>query len=307
MKFLRPSEVFEIRDLELRARIVVEGFLRGLHQSPYHGFSVEFSEYRPYTQGDDLRFLDWRLLARTDRLYLKRFEDETNLLCHLLVDRSGSMEYGSGEVSKHDYAITLAAALARLLSRQQDAVGLVTFAEEVLDAVPPRHRPGHLVRILHTLERESPERGTRLIAALEDVAAIVRRRGMTVLISDLLAPLEGLERALGQLRARGQEVLVVRILDPREQDFDLREVALFEDLESGATLHIDPLRAQQDYTRRFAEHAEQLARCCIGHSIDLVTLTTDRPLEEGLLAYLQRRARRGRTVRRRAPTPGASA
>ena len=177
-----------IRNLELRARVVVEGFWTGLHRSPYHGFSVEFTEYRPYTPGDDTRYLDWRLLARSDRYYLKRFEDETNLRCHLLVDHSRSMSYGSIGFSKSDYARTLAATLAWFLNAQGDAVGLFSFAENIRDYLPARHRHGHLRQIMLALEKDSAGRETDLAEPLRRVAEIVRKRGLIVLISDLLAP-----------------------------------------------------------------------------------------------------------------------
>jgi uncharacterized protein (DUF58 family) len=230
--------IVRIEPLELRARLVVEGFLAGLHRSPYHGFSVEFSEYRPYSPGDDLRYLDWKLLARSDRQYIKRFEDETNLRCQLVVDQSRSMAYASKtdgveRSPKLRYAVTIAATLAHFLARQRDAVGLTTFEQDVVEHVPPRHRHGHLQRLLAVLERAASGSATGLAPALERVAGLTRQRGLVVLISDLLAPLDGLDTAFGQLRARGQEVIVFRVLDPAELAFPFEGASLFEDLESG--------------------------------------------------------------------------
>lgn len=295
--------MLRIEPLELRARVIVEGFLSGLHRSPYHGFSSEFSEYRPYSPGDDLRYLDWKLLARTDRHYIKRFEDETNVRCHLLVDLSRSMAFGAARRPKVEYATTLAATLARFLAGQRDAVGLMTFDEEIIDFVPPRHRPGHLQRLLIALERATSGKETGLLHSLERAADLVRQRGIIVLISDLLAPLDGLDRAFGQLRARGQEVIVFRVLDPAEVDFPFERASLFEDLETGQTFYVDPQTARADYRERFDAHRSGLERLAGDHGVDLVPWTTDRPLVECLFEYVNARMRRGRSVLRRAARP----
>ncbi len=217
--FIDPHTLMRIKSLQLRAKVVVEGFYSGLHRSPYHGFSVEFSEYRQYSPGDDPRYLDWRLYARSDRYYIKRFEDETNLRCYLLVDLSRSMGYGSLEYTKVEYARTAAATLAYFLSTQRDAVGLVTFDERIAEYVPARYRPGHLHRLMLCLERAVAGTSTDLTAPLEQVAATVRKRGMVVLISDLLAPIERLQTNLGYLRSQGHEVVLLRVLDPAELEF----------------------------------------------------------------------------------------
>ncbi|HEY8505414.1 MAG TPA: DUF58 domain-containing protein, partial [Gemmataceae bacterium] len=179
-----PRTLMRIKSLQMRARVVVEGFYRGLHRSPFHGFSVEFSEYRQYTPGDDPRYLDWRLYARSDRYYVKRFEDETNLRCHLVLDTSRSMGYGSGPVTKTEYARTAAATVAYFLSRQRDAVGLITFEDRVVEYLPPRYRPGHLHRLMAALQREPQGRATDLVGPLQEVAATVHRRGLFILLSD---------------------------------------------------------------------------------------------------------------------------
>ena len=242
-----------IKSLQLRARAAVEGFIKGIHRSTYHGFSVEFSEYRQYTPGDDPRYLDWRLFARTDRYYVKRFEDETNLRCHIVLDTSRSMNYRSLDYSKSEYARTAAATIAYFLTLQRDAVGLLTFEDRITDYLPPRHRPGHLRRLLAMLDREPGGRATDLAGPLEEIAATVKKRGLIVLLSDLLAPADALRSRLGYLRSRGHEVIVLRILDPAELAFTFATPAMFQDLESGRELYIDPDAARAGYLSRFAD------------------------------------------------------
>ena len=188
VRFIDPAALMRIKNLQMRARVVVEGFYAGIHRSPFHGFSVEFSEYRQYTPGDDLRYLDWRLFARSDRYYVKRFEDETNLLCYLLVDVSRSMSFTSTEITKHEYARTMAATMAYFLYQQRDAAGLVVFDEGIQEYLPPRHRAGHLRHMMAALQREPAGKATDLARPLEQIAQTVRKRGQVVLISDLLAP-----------------------------------------------------------------------------------------------------------------------
>src|SRR5581483_3593384 len=257
-----PKALMAIRHLELRARVVVEGFWNGLHRSPYHGFSVEFTEYRQYTPGDDTRYLDWRVFARTDRYYLKKFEDETNLRCHLLVDQSRSMEYGSIGHSKSAYARTLAATLAWFLNGQGDAVGLFTFDERVRDYLPARHRHGHLRQLMLALEKETSGTDTRLDAPLRRVSELVRKRGLVVLISDLLAPVDQLESSLGRLAAAGHEVILFQVLDPNELAFDFHRAMLCRDVESGRDVYLDPETVRADYQRRFEEHSQAVEKIC---------------------------------------------
>ncbi len=306
--WIDPAALMRIRHLEMRARVVVEGFFTGLHRSPYHGFSVEFTEYRQYSPGDDPRYLDWKLYARSDRYYIKRFEDETNLRCHLVVDLSRSMDYGSLGYTKADYARTLAATLAYFLNTQRDAAGLTTFHDALLDYLPPRYRPGHLRRLLLLLERPAAGTSTDLAKPLERVAELLNKRGVVVLISDLLAPIEGLESQLAALVSRGHEVLVFQVLDPAELSFSFGEAALFVDVESGRELYVDPSAARAEYLRRFEAHQLTLQTLCDRLGIDLQRLSTDRPLEHALFDYMQRRGQRGRAARRRAmSSPGRGA
>lgn len=300
-----PQTLMRIKSLQVRARVVVEGFIKGLHRSSFHGFSVEFSEYREYTPGDDPRYLDWRLYARSDRYYVKRFEDETNLRCYLVLDTSRSMGYRSGAYSKYEYARTAAATIAYFLTLQRDVVGLLTFEDTITDYIPPRYRPGHLRRLMATLEREPEGQATNLAEPLEQIAATVRKRGLIILISDLLAPTDAFRNKLGYLRTRGHDVVVLRILDPAEVGFSFESPAMFRDAESGRALYVDPERARAEYLRRFGEHAAEIRRACVDLGIEHELITTDRPLELVLFDLLNARLQRGRRPgRRSAPGQG---
>lgn len=287
--FIDPATLMQIQSLELRARAVVEGFFTGLHRSPYHGFSVEFTQYRQYVDGDDLRYLDWRLYARSDRYYVKQFEDETNLRCHLLLDNSRSMSYGSLSYSKSDYGKTLAGTIAYFLNTQRDAVGLFRVSETVDEYIPPRFRFGHLRRILVCLDRQPEGTSTGIVAALEHAAQRVRRRGLFLIISDLLAPLDRLESRLAYLRAGGNEVVVFQILDPAEMSFPFEEAALFVDVETGREVYVDPQISRRAYQQRLQEHLAAIRSACGKLGIQLNQLTTETPLERALFDLLQTR------------------
>jgi uncharacterized protein (DUF58 family) len=297
--FVDTQALMAIRNLELRARVVVEGFWNGLHRSPYHGFSVEFTEYRQYSPGDDTRYLDWRLYARTDRYYLKKFEDETNLRCHLVVDQSRSMEYGSLKYSKSQYACTLAATLAWFLEGQGDAVGLFTFAERVRDYLPARHRHGHLRQLMLALEKEPAGGETDFNHPLQRVAELVRKRGLVVLISDLLAPVDELEQNLGRLTAAGHEIVLFQVLDPNELAFDFHQPMMFQDVESRRDLYLDPDVIRKDYQRKLENHNLRVETACRQLGIAFHRLLTSRPLELALFDFLRSRSRRGRRINRR--------
>ncbi len=296
--FIDPATLMQIRALELRAKVVVEGFMTGLHRSPYHGFSVEFTEYRQYVSGDDLRYLDWKLYARSDRFYLKRFEDETNLRCHLLVDNSRSMSYGSLPYTKADYAKTLAGTLAYFLNQQKDAVGLLRFSETVDEYLPPRHRPGHLRRLLQCLEHQPEGTGTGLITALERSAELVRKRGLFVILSDFLTPLADLESRLSYLRAARNEVAIFQILDPAEFTFPFQESMQFVDVESGREIYVDPEAGRKAYVQKFQAHSQALAKCCERLGVHFRTVNTESPLELALGDFLRMRAVVSQTRRR---------
>ncbi len=291
---LTPELASRLGRLDLVARLVVEGFLTGLHRSPYHGFSVEFAEYRQYIPGEPVTHLDWRVYAKSDRHYLRVFAEETNLRATLLVDCSRSMTYTAdpGRPSKLECARLLAAALAYLLLRQNDAVGLVTFDERPLAVVPARSVRRQLFQILRTLEAAPAGAGTRLGPVLHAVAERVHRRGLVVLFSDLLDDTNAILSGLKHFRHRGHEVIVFRILDPRETDLDFRRELELEDLERPERrVRVDPAQAAADYRERFAAWRDELRRGCRRHRIDLVETTTDAPVENVLHAYLGKRAR----------------
>ena len=298
---IHPKSLMAIRNLEFRARIVVEGFWNGLHRSPYHGFSVEFTEFRQYSPGDDLRYLDWRVFARSDRYYIKKFEDETNLRCHLIVDHSKSMGYGSLGYTKSEYANTLAATIAYFLFKQGDAVGLITFDEQLRDILPARNRAGHLRQLMLALDKPVAGTATDLKLPLTRIMQMVRKRGVVVLISDLLTPLADLQRALAELSAFGHEAIVFHVLDPAEAQFEFSDAAIFEDIENGRKLYVDAAAARKSYLGKFRAHCAEARSACERHGIGYVQLTTDRPLEIALFDFLRQRMERSK--RRRVTTP----
>lgn len=286
--YIDPSALMRVKSLELRARMVMEGFLRGIHRSPFHGFSVEFSEYRQYTKGDDPRFIDWKVMARTDRAYIKKFEDETNLRACLLVDRSRSMTYGSSDYTKSDYVATFAATLGYFLMGQGDAVGLTTFDEKLDRHVPARNRPGQLRRMMIELERSPEGHGTDLSAGLKGINERIRKRSLIVLFSDFLGPLDDLDREIGLLAAAGHDLTLVQVLDPRERNFDFDRATHFEDTETGQMLFVDPGEARKRYLEKLETHLDGIRK--IGNQVGAVyhLFTTDQPLELALSELVQR-------------------
>ena len=294
-----PVSLMRIKSMELRAKVIVEGFWKGIHRSPYHGFSVEFTEYRQYTLGDDPRYIDWRLYARSDRFYIKKFEDETNLRCHLLIDHSRSMGYGSGGYTKSQYAGTLAATLAYFLFTQGDAVGLTTFDDQIRKYFAPRNRPGYLRRLMLALEASPEGSATDLGPPLQHIAGMLTRRGLIVLISDLLTSIDRLEPDLGYLCAGGHDVVVFHILDPAELNFDFDSPAIFQDIESGRNMYVDPSDAQTSYKRMLNKHLIKAKSTCQNLGIDYHLFPTDRPFDLALLDFLQDRMRRRKRVRYR--------
>ncbi|MDY0355448.1 MAG: DUF58 domain-containing protein [Sedimentisphaerales bacterium] len=295
-----PAALMKIRSMELRAKGVVQGFLRGIHRSPYHGFSAEFTEYRQYSAGDDPRYVDWRVYARSDRFYIKKFEDETNLRCHLLIDHSRSMGYGSVGYTKSQYAGTLAATLAHFLFRQGDAVGLATFDDRITQYMPPRNRPSYLRRLMAALEADPQGRATDLGPPLQRLARMLTKRGLIVLVSDLLTSIDWLESDLGYLSAGGHDVVVFQVLDPAELNFDFDAPALFRDLESGRDMYVDPPAAQKGYKRMLEAHLDKARTACRRLGIDYHLFATDRPFDLALLEFLQDRMRRHKQQVRRA-------
>ena len=287
--YIDPAALMRVKSLELRARMVMEGFWKGLHRSPFHGFSVEFSEYRPYARGDDPRFLDWKVMARSDRAFIKKFEDETNLRAHLLLDRSQSMIYGSAGYTKQEYAATFAATLAYFLMGQNDAVGLTTFDQKVDQHIPARNRPGQLRRLMLQLEKAPAGEGTDLGAAMKGLHELIRKRSLIILMSDLLAPLEELERQIGYLAAGGHDLAIFQIMDRRELDFNFDKATHYRDTETGKDLFIDPDIARASYLERLNAHQESIIHLAGRHGVNHQLVPTDEPLERVLFDFVSRR------------------
>jgi uncharacterized protein (DUF58 family) len=291
LRFLDPAVLARLGTLELKARTVVEGFLSGLHRSPFKGFSVEFAEYRQYMPGDDLSSIDWKVYARSDRYYVKKFEEETNLDCYLLLDVSASMGYGSRGITKLQYASVLAASLAYLMHRQRDAVGLTLFDDRLVDMLPPSARPGHLRSILLTLDRMALGRRTDVSKPLQVLANGIAKRGMVVLISDLLDDPASVVDGLRHFRFRGTDVIVFHIMDPDELTFPFERASRFRDLERGDELMAVPSVVREDYMNALNSALEVYKRDLGTGGIDYRLLNTSEPLEFALMSYLSTRGR----------------
>jgi uncharacterized protein (DUF58 family) len=291
--FLDPAVVARLSHLDVRARFVVEGFIAGMHRSPFHGFSVEFAEHRPYMPGDPLKNLDWKVWARSDRLLVKQYTEETNLRCHLLLDLSGSMAFHSprAAMSKLEYAQSLAASLAYLMLQQQDAVGAMLFADQPLSYLPARAVRSHLDEVLKALGGARPHGKTKLGPALHELAERIKRRGLVILLSDLMdAPAEVL-LGLQHFRHRRHEVVVFHVLDPDEIEFPYADTATFVDMENAERITTEPWEIAKRYRERLAAWSAQYARACRENRIDYVRLDTRTPFDQALLAYLEKRAR----------------
>ena len=293
LRFLDPAVIARLGSMELKARTVVEGFLSGLHRSPYKGFSVEFAEYRQYLPGDDLSTLDWKVYARSDRYYVKKFEEETNLECQLLLDVSASMTYrGGAAMSKIDYGSVLAASLAYLMNRQRDATGLIEFDERITNRLPASARPGHVHSIMLALEKVTPGRKSDVGRPLHQLAEALGKRSLAVVISDLLDDPERVVRGLRHLRFRGTDVIVFQVLDPHEIHFPFRGAARFTDVESDDVVTADPARVREGYLEALGSLRAQYERELRGAGIDYLMLDSSKPLDFALLAYLDARSRR---------------
>ncbi len=288
-QFLDPAVVARLGTLELRARTIVEGFLTGLHRSPFKGFSVEFAEYRQYIPGDDLSTIDWKVYARSDRHYVKKFEEETNLNCHIMLDVSGSMGYGSRGLTKFEYAQCLAASLAYLMNRQRDGVGLTAFDDAIVGMLPASARSGHLRAMLLTLERLTLGQKTNVSKPMHQLASSISKRGMVVLISDLLDAPERVVRGLKHFQFRGTDVVVFQVLDPHELEFPFERATRFQDMESDAEVMAVPAVVRQHYMEAMQALIDTYKRELGAAGIDYHLLTTADPLELGLMHYLSTR------------------
>jgi uncharacterized protein (DUF58 family) len=306
-KYLDPKTLDRIRRLDVRARLVVEGYLTGQHQSPYHGFAVEFATHREYAPGDDIRHIDWKVWSKTDRLYIKEYEEETNLRCTILLDASKSMRYGGepapggapGHWSKFDYAATAAASLTYLLQQQQDAVGLVTFDTRVRRNLPPSAHPSHLKLMLHELEATQPDSHTDVARVFPELAAQIRRRGMIVLFSDLFLDLPTLAQALREFRLRRHEVIVFHVLHSDELTFPFQDNTLFRGIEEDVQLHTEPRALRRAYLESIDRFLADVRKTCAAAGIDYVLMNTSDPLDAVLSSYLTFRQKTRRKSRAR--------
>jgi uncharacterized protein (DUF58 family) len=302
-QYLDARTLDKIKRLDVRARLVVEGFMTGGHKSPYHGFAVEFAAHREYTPGDDLRHIDWKVWSKTDRLYIKEFEEETNLKCHLLLDRSKSMLYGKNANSatdsgwsKFDYAATATASLAYLMQQQQDAVGLVTFSNQIDRQFKPSTHPSHLKLLFHELEQTTCDKQTEVSDAFLGLAAQIRQRGVVVLERDLLLPLDDLAKSLRQFRLRRHEVVVFQVMHSDELNFPFDENTLFKGYEVDAQLLAEPRALRKSYLEALERHNGEVRRLCAGAGLDYVLLDTSKPLDVALSSYLSFRLRSRRRL-----------
>lgn len=292
-KYLDPEVVARIKNIQLRARLVVEGFITGLHRSPYHGFSVEFSEYRQYMPGDEIRHIDWKVYGKTNRFYIKQFEEETNLKCYLLLDTSGSMGYSSQEISKLDYAASLTAALAYLMIEQRDAVGLIKFDQKISKYLPPRSIKSYLLQILKELANIRCRETTDIANTFHEMAERIHRRGLIIVLSDLYDEPERVISGLKHFRHKKHEVIVFHILDPMEINFNFNRTSRFKDMESGEEIDTQPWHIRADYQKKVKQFIENYKRQCRLSQIDYVPLITSQPFDLALMEYLIKRKRIG--------------
>ncbi|MCL6503214.1 MAG: DUF58 domain-containing protein [Pirellulales bacterium] len=293
-KYLDPLVLAKLQGLELRARRIVEGYVSGLHRSPFHGFSIEFAEHREYVPGDDLRYVDWKVFGRTDKVYLKQYEEETNLITYLLLDVSESMRYRSrwAALSKLEYAQCVAAALSYLVLQQQDSVGLVTFDAEIRALVRPSSNPSHLKQLLHVMEEAVPQRKTAMGPIFHDLAERLKKRGIVIVLSDLFDDVGGMLSGLKHFHHRRHEAILFHVLDPAELDFNFDRTTLFKGLEQLPEVLTDPRAIRQAYRNEVQAYLQQLRRGCRNLRIDHVLARTDQPLDVALSAYLSHRMTR---------------
>jgi uncharacterized protein (DUF58 family) len=291
-RYLDPAIVSRLRKLDLKAKLVVEGFMTGLHRSPYHGFSVEFAEHRPYMPGDPIRNIDWKVYGKSDRYYIKQYEDETNLRSYILLDVSRSMTYaGEGAISKLEYGKHLAAALAFLMLHQQDAVGLLLFDDTIRRFIPPRSTGRHLQLVLRELENVEPGTSTDVGTCLSSISERIRRRGLIIVISDLMDDPSRVLQGLKHFRYRQHEVIVFQILDDTEWTFPFHDELGFVDLETGEEIIAQSWVVAEEYRQKIAAWREIYRKTCGEQLIDFVPLTNQTPFDRALLRFVEKRAR----------------
>ncbi|MDD5772917.1 MAG: DUF58 domain-containing protein [bacterium] len=291
-KYLDPQVVAKISNLELVARLVVEGFVAGMHKSPYRGFNVEFAEHRQYNPGDEIRYIDWRVWGKRDKYYVKQFEEETNLKCHIILDKSASMGYSSGNVSKLMYGVYLTSALSYLMLNQRDSVGLTTFDKDIRTYLPPRGQPAYLKEILNSLSNIKPEEKTDLSFVLHRMADKIKRRALIIVISDFMDDTNRVIAGMKHLRHKKHEVIVFHLMDPQEKEFNFNDPMEFVDMESNEVLKTDPNRIRAAYRQRIEEFIKDFKYHCGGAAIDYSLLLTSTPFDIALSNYLAKRRTR---------------
>ncbi|MEO8399712.1 MAG: DUF58 domain-containing protein [Ignavibacteriaceae bacterium] len=291
-KYLNPSVVSKLNSLELKARLVVEGFMVGLHKSPYHGFSVEFTEHRPYMQGDNLKDVDWKVYGKTNRYFIKQYEEETNLKSYILLDTSQSMNYASeGNISKLEYASTLVAGLCYLMIKQQDAVGLSLYSEKIDKYLPPKSSRGYLHLLLKNLAEVKASSKTNTAASLNSIAEKIKRRGLVIIVSDLFDDVDSILKALKHFRYSNNEVIVFQILDPIERSFAFGKDAIFKDVETEDELTTQPYQIQKAYKEAMNDFINRIKSECLNSKIEYNLLETSNPYDKALINYIRKRGK----------------
>ena len=288
-KFLVPETVSILDSMSLRARLVVEGYIIGQHRSPFHGFSVEFAEHRSYEPGDEIRHIDWKLYGKTDRLYVKRYEEETNLSSHIILDISKSMIFSSSKISKLSYANTLVAALSYLMIKQQDAVGLVQFSNQIDSFLLPKSRPSHLISLLDKLSDDKFGQDTKIEKILHEMAERIVKRGLVILISDLIDDQQKILNGLKHFRHNNQEVIVFHMFDRKELEFDFNDRTKFVDMETGEEITTEPWHIRSNYKDLISKKQKYFRTKCRENLIDYFPIVTDQSLELCLTEYLRKR------------------
>ena len=289
-KYLDPETIAKLGNIELKAKLIVEGFITGMHMSPYHGFSVEFSQHRQYRQGDEPRFIDWKVYGRTGRYYIKEFEEETNLRCMLAIDTSASMKFAANKrISKFEYACYLAAALSMLMIQQRDAVGLTLYSNEIKTFLPTNSKPSYISQILTALENAIPSENTFTANSLEILAERINRRGLVIIFSDFFDNIESIVNAIRHLRHKKHEVLLFQVLDPREIDFDFGQAANFIDLETGEQMITQPYQIQKGYKGTMKTFLDILKKECLRNNVDYNIVDTSTPFDKALTDYIIKR------------------
>ncbi|MCX7880651.1 MAG: DUF58 domain-containing protein [Ignavibacteria bacterium] len=289
-RFLQPDVVAQLNNIELIARLVVEGFITGLHRSPYHGFSVEFAEHRPYNPGDEIKHLDWKVYARTDKFFVKRFQEETNLRSIIAIDKSASMNYTSGKnLTKFEYSAYLAASLAYLLMKQRDAVGLALYDESLKVYMPPRSKSSYIAEILKTIDQTQPSEKTGTASALNELAEKLNRRGLIIIFSDFFDEPDSVLNALKHFRHKKNEVVAFQILDPQEVEFKFSGSVIFKDMETTETIQTQPYQLRRAYRQTLDNFTFKIKKECFESNIDFNIVRTDEPYDKALRKYLTKR------------------